>query len=207
MRISDGRRSPSLRRRRRGKRGVRRPYRRSWPRRSVARGLAALRPVARSITRHSANRRRGRFDMRSKLAEGWCRPDERSRHLTLRAICRACAECYLYAADRTRILHPGYGGRAPSANDREQAAAAHRPRPAPHLPSMRAVTDREEDDLGAADDILERHIADPAPRRRHFAVVGVVTVVAHHEEMPGRHYVGRCVVVLGILDAIERLVA
>src|SRR5690348_341894 len=74
-----------------------------------------------------------------------------------------------------------------SANDREQAAPTHRPRPAPHLPSMRAVTDREEDDFGAADDILERHIADPAPRRRDPAVVRVVTVVAHHEEMPGRY--------------------
>src|SRR5215469_10380366 len=95
----------------------------------------------------------------------------------------------------------------PSANDPEQAVPAHRPRPAPHLPSVRAVTDREEDDFGAADDVLERHIADPAARRRHSAVVGVVAVVAHHEEMPGRYEVGRRVVVQGILDAIERLVA
>src|SRR5262249_29630325 len=79
----------------------------------------------------------------------------------------------------------------PSANDPEQPAPAHRPRPAPPLQSVRAVTDREEDDFGAADNILERHIAAPAARRRHSAVVGVVAVVAHHEEMPGRYEVGR----------------
>ena len=72
---------------------------------------------------------------------------------------------------------------------------------------MRAVTDREKNDLSAADDILERHIADAAARRRHSAVVGVVAVVAHHEEMPGRHDVGRGVVVIGVLDPVERLIA
>src|SRR5262249_22839195 len=113
----------------------------------------------------------------------------------------------LAEGDRTRILYPGLRRPAASANDPEQAVPAHRPRPAPHLPSVRAITDREEDDFGAADDALERHIADAAARRRISAVVGAVAGVGNHEDMPGRHEVGRRVVVERILDAIERLVA
>ena len=47
-----------------------------------------------------------------------------------------------------------------SSHQREQPVPAHRPRPAPDLPGVGAVPDREEDDLRPADDVLERHVAD-----------------------------------------------
>ena len=50
-----------------------------------------------------------------------------------------------------------------SVDPHEQPVPADRPRPAPELPGRRAVADREEDDLRAADQVLRRHIAD---RRR-----------------------------------------
>src|SRR4029453_13044688 len=65
----------------------------------------------------------------------------------------------------------------PLSNDREQPGPAHRPWPAPELPGLLTLGDREEDDLGAADQVLERHEAN---RRFHAAVGGVVAVVAHH---------------------------
>src|ERR1700682_5585249 len=96
-----------------------------------------------------------------------------------------------------RLSRQGYAGRtdrirelsrrhAPcgSSNDREQPAPAQRRRPAPHLPGMPAVADREEDDFGLADQVLERHIADPAAGGRDPAVERIVTVIAHHEKMP-----------------------
>jgi hypothetical protein len=63
--------------------------------------------------------------------------------------------------------------------------------------------DGEEDHLGAADDVLERHVAD---RRLHAAVGRVVAVVAHHEEVARRHGVDVGVVVEAVVDAIQRLV-
>src|SRR5262249_33473545 len=65
-----------------------------------------------------------------------------------------------------------------SSHDREQPAPTHREWPAPELPGALAFIDREEDDLGTADDVLERHGAD----LREAAVGRVVAVVAHHEE-------------------------
>ena len=72
---------------------------------------------------------------------------------------------------------------------------------------MRTVADREKDDFGSTDDVLERNIADPAALGRDPAVEGIVAVVAHHEEMAGRHHVGLRVVVLGVFDAIEGVVS
>src|SRR5262245_58550225 len=68
-------------------------------------------------------------------------------------------------------------------NELEQPAPAHRPWPAPKLPSLLARGDGEEDDLGAPDQILQRHEAD---RRFHAAIGGIVAVVAHHEIVAGR---------------------
>src|ERR1700684_427427 len=73
--------------------------------------------------------------------------------------------------------------RACLANDVEQALPAQRPRPEPYLPGMRIVTYREEDDLGLADQVLERHVTHPASRRRNSAVERIVAIVAHHEEV------------------------
>src|SRR5215813_3977363 len=72
-----------------------------------------------------------------------------------------------------------------SSDDREQPVPPHRPRPAPERPAALALMDREENDLGAADDVLERHEAD----LRGAAVLRVVAVVAHHEIIAGRHLV------------------
>ncbi len=57
--------------------------------------------------------------------------------------------------------------------------------------AARALVDREEDDLRPADEVLERHVADAAEVAR---VGGVVAVVAHHEEVVGRHGVDAGVV-------------
>ncbi len=66
----------------------------------------------------------------------------------------------------------------------KHAAPAHRrPGHSQSLPERCVLVDREEDDLGPADEVLERHLADAglvAGIRR------VVAVVAHHEEMAGR---------------------
>src|SRR5262245_27395521 len=70
-----------------------------------------------------------------------------------------------------------------SSYDRKQPAPAHRPRPAPDHPGVLTFLDREEDDLRPAHEVLERYIADTAPRRLHTAVSRVVAIVAHHEIM------------------------
>src|SRR6185369_6339127 len=71
-----------------------------------------------------------------------------------------------------------------SSDDFEEAIPAYCPRPAPERPGMLAFGDGEEDHLGATDQILLRHIADLA---EEAAIGGVVAVVAHHEEVAGRH--------------------
>ena len=73
-----------------------------------------------------------------------------------------------------------------------------------HTFQAASPVDREEDDLGAADEVVERHIADLA---QHAAVGRVVAVVAHHEVVAGRHRVDLRVVVEGVIDEIERVVA
>ena len=95
-------------------------------------------------------------------------------------------------ADPAFELRRGESSPSGSSNDREQPVPAHDPRPAPDLPGRLAVADREEDDLGAADDVVERHVADLA---QHAAVGRIVAVVAHHEVVVGRHGVDRRVVV------------
>src|SRR5207237_54457 len=83
----------------------------------------------------------------------------------------------------SRLRVPPGGIVAASSDDRERPAPAYRPRPAPDVPGGLAVADREEDDLGFADDILERYVAD---RRQHTAIGRVVAIVAHHEIVAGR---------------------
>src|SRR5271170_3875996 len=95
---------------------------------------------------------------------------------------------------------PTYG----SSHDREQPIPPYRPRPAPDVPGGLPVTDGKEDDLGAADEVFERDIADLA---EHAAVGRVVAVVAHHEVMPGRHVINLGVVEKAVVLEIERLVA
>src|ERR1700678_2917187 len=83
----------------------------------------------------------------------------------------------------------------------EYAIPANRPWPAPEHPGAFALADREEDHLGPADQILERHIA------KHAAVAGVIAVVTHHEKAPLRHLVDVGVVgKAGAIDTIERFV-
>src|SRR5262249_45718729 len=95
-------------------------------------------------------------------------------------------------------------GPAALPHDREQPAPPYAPGPAPELPSVLSLPDREEDDLRASDQILERHVSDCG---FHAAVGGVVAVVAHHEEVPGGHHVFLRVVVESVVDQIERRVA
>src|ERR1700759_4656603 len=93
------------------------------------------------------------------------------------------------------------------ANDIEQALPTQRPRPQPYLPRMRIAAHREENNLGLADQVLERHVSDAAGRRRNAAVERIITVVAHHEIMIRRHDIDPCVVDLGTLDTVERIIA
>src|ERR1700682_2514723 len=69
---------------------------------------------------------------------------------------------------------------------------------------MLTFLDREEDDLGATDDVLERHVADTAAFGSHAAVGRVVAIVAHHEIMTGRHVIWADIVVEAMVDQIER---
>src|SRR5262245_44331033 len=91
-----------------------------------------------------------------------------------------------------------------SSNDRKKAAQAERRWPAPDLPGSGTVADREVDDLGTADNVLERDIAnliqDPA-------VGGIVAIVSHHEIVAGRNLVDRSVIERPILHEIGGLVA
>src|ERR1043166_7715571 len=71
------------------------------------------------------------------------------------------------AADLCRAVYrrrgePSIANRWPDAGLPHEAAGpapAHRPRPAPDVPRVFALGDREEHYLGAADQVLERHIA------------------------------------------------
>src|SRR5271154_1449217 len=71
----------------------------------------------------------------------------------------------------------------------EDAVPAHGPWPAPHLPSRRPLVDRKEDDLGPADQVLERHVADPALIPGKPRIAGIVPIVAHHEKVAGGHFI------------------
>src|SRR6266446_10128705 len=76
---------------------------------------------------------------------------------------------------------------AASAQCLEQSRPPDRPRPAPYLPDI-GTLDREEDDLGAADQVLERHVAyvgEPA-------VFGILAIVTHHGIVTWRDGVDRC---------------
>src|SRR5260370_41265338 len=81
-----------------------------------------------------------------------------------------------------------------SSHYRQQPPPAHAPRPSPHFPCVLA-TDRKEDDLRAANDILERYVSDLA---EDTAVGGVVAIVAHHEDVPGRHLIDRGIVIQAV---------
>src|SRR5581483_9283201 len=91
-----------------------------------------------------------------------------------------------------------------SSHKMEQAIPAYRPRPVPERPGRLALGDREENELGATDEIPERYVADSG---HHAAVLRIVAVVAHHEVMTGRHDIFDGVVVEAVVLAIERLVA
>src|SRR5262245_31418277 len=90
-----------------------------------------------------------------------------------------------------------------SSDDREQPVPPHGPRPAPYHPGVLTLPDGEENDLGAADDVLERHIADLA---ENATVSRIVAIVAHHEEVAGGHLIDRRIVVEAAVDEIERRV-
>src|SRR5262249_8438379 len=88
-----------------------------------------------------------------------------------------------------------------SSYDREQPVPAHGPRPAPHHPPVLAFQNRAENDLGAAYDVLERHIANLP---EHAANGGIGAFVARDEVMAGGHLINRGIVVEAIVDEIER---
>src|SRR5580704_11149829 len=71
----------------------------------------------------------------------------------------------------------------------EDATPAHGPWPAPYLPSRRPLVDRKEDDLGPADQVLERHVANSALIPGKSRIARVIAVVAHHEIMARGHFV------------------
>src|SRR5205823_5791873 len=98
---------------------------------------------------------------------------------------------------------PGWRRLCPS-QELEQAVPAYRPWPFPEFPGGRVLVDREEDHLGATDQVFDRDIAD---RRENAAIGRIVAVVAHHEEMPRRHLVDRGVVLEAVRLEIERIVA
>src|SRR6516162_394720 len=91
-----------------------------------------------------------------------------------------------------------------SSYDREQPVPAHGPRPAPYHPGVLTFPNGKENNLGAADDVLERHIADLA---ENAAIGGIVAIVAHHEIMTGGHLIDRGIVVEAVIDEVERRVA
>src|SRR6476620_1892389 len=76
-----------------------------------------------------------------------------------------------------------------SIHEIEEAQPTYRGRPFPDLPEGRIGLDREEDDIGAADEVLVRNIAYAAARGilGKSAVERVVTIVAHHEIVVRRH--------------------
>ncbi|ENN86272.1 hypothetical protein RHSP_34952 [Rhizobium freirei PRF 81] len=63
------------------------------------------------------------------------------------------------------------------------------------------MTEREEDDAGATDEIFSRHITDV-----ETAIVGIVAIVAHHEIMPGRNDIFLRVVAARIRRKIQRVI-
>src|SRR4030095_4335802 len=91
-----------------------------------------------------------------------------------------------------------------SSYDREQPIPAHGPRPAPYHPRVLAFENREEDDLGPPDDVLERHVPDLTD---NAPIGGIVAIVAHHEIMAGGHLIDRSIIVEAVVDEIERRIA
>ena len=96
--------------------------------------------------------------------------------------------------DRRRSTRPH------SVDAHPQAAPANLERPPPEFPPWILRIHREEDDLGAAHQILHRHEADAI---HETAVGGVVAVVAHREDMVGRHQVFRRVVHLAFVGRLQ----
>src|ERR1700722_18864446 len=72
---------------------------------------------------------------------------------------------------------------------------------------MRIVTYREEDDLRLAYQVLKRDVTDAASRRRDSAIKRIVAIVAHHEIMIWRHGIDLRGVDVGMLDAVEGVIA
>src|SRR3977135_3500959 len=95
--------------------------------------------------------------------------------------------------------HAGAGCQYLLSNHGKQAIPTYRPRPTPNLPGLFAFRHREENNLGAANEIFERHKADRAERA---AVGRIVPIVAHHEEMTGRHFIDLGIVVEPVVDEI-----
>src|SRR3984957_4525692 len=90
-------------------------------------------------------------------------------------------------------------------DDIEKPRPGDVPRPVPDRPGRAAALEREEDDARVADQDIERDVAD----RGKAAVLGVVPVVAHHEEMIGRHRVDLGCVGKAVLcsRALQRVIA
>src|SRR5262249_50053160 len=83
----------------------------------------------------------------------------------------------------------------------EKSAESERCRPAPDLPGGRPIPDREVNDLGPSDNVVERHI----PYFVEIAAVGgTVAVVAHHEIVSGRDGVDLGVVEIAVVKEVER---
>src|SRR5262249_14792855 len=107
------------------------------------------------------------------------------------------------------------GRRGALLNQTEQSVPAHAldqcdrivPRPAPDWPSIVPLAYREEDHLGATNQIFQRDVTYSVCLAEHAAVDGVVAVITHHEVMARRHLVHLRVVIETIVDKIERGVA
>ncbi len=70
-------------------------------------------------------------------------------------------------------------------------------------PDLLPLLDGEEQELGAADEVVHGDGADLA---EHTAVGGIVAIVAHDEDMPGGHLIDRRVVVEAVLVEVEGVV-
>src|SRR5580658_3225053 len=112
--------------------------------------------------------------MRARGRESYSRAGTPTRTMPLARVCsftepieeQQRARAAALRSRRSRRLRLG-----PLAHALEYAAPAHVPRPAPNLPRRRPLLDGEEDDLGPADQVLERHVPDAAlvPRQPRIA--------------------------------------
>src|SRR5690606_20935894 len=80
-------------------------------------------------------------------------------------------------------------------------------KPGPRLEQRCAGVDRNPPDFGAADEILLRHIADAAEFDRHAAVLRIIPIVAHHEEVMRRDRIDAGIVAGIEIEQVERVEA